>query len=107
MSKINLSYKKEEYTLAYDRQTIKTMEAQGFVLEDVTNKPATMIPMLFEGAFYKYHRGMKRTLRDEIFEELGDKTGLIQALMEMYAETLSTLMDSDSKEGNVSWAKVE
>jgi hypothetical protein len=43
---------------------------------------------------------------DEIFDGIGDKTGLMQALMEMYAETLSTLTD-DASEGNVSWTLVK
>lgn len=103
MSKINMTYNKTEYTLEYNRQSVKTLEGQGFRLDELTNMPMTMIPMLFHGAFYKNHRGIKRNLVDEIFDGIGDKTGLIQALAEMYAETLSTLTD-DQAEGNVTWA---
>ena len=103
MSKINLTYDKKEYVLEYNRQSVKTMESQGFVLEELTAKPMTMIPMLFNGAFIKNHRGIKRSVMDEIFEEIGDKTALMEALMEMYAETLSSLTEG-SGEGNVTWA---
>ena len=103
MSKINLTYDKKEYILEFNRQSVKTMEGQGFVLEELTAKPMTMIPLLFQGAFIKNHRGIKRSLMDEIFEEIGDKTGLMEALMEMYAETLSTLTENNS-EGNATWA---
>ena len=106
MSKINLTYGKTEYTLEYSRQSVKTMESQGFVLAELTSKPMTMIPMLFHGAFYKNHKGIKRNLIDEIYEGVGDKAGLIQALAEMYAETLSTLTD-DTGEGNATWALVK
>ena len=106
MSKINLTYKKDEYILEYNRQSVKTMESQGFVLEELTAKPMTMIPLLFNGAFIKNHRGIKRNLMDEIFEEVGDKTALMEALMEMYAETLSTLTEG-SGEGNATWAMVK
>jgi hypothetical protein len=106
MSKINLTYEKKEYILEYNRQSVKTMESQGFVLEELTAKPMTMIPLLFQGAFIKNHRGIKRNLMDEIFEELGDKTALMEALMEMYAETLSTLTDGNG-EGNATWAMVK
>ena len=41
MSKINLTYKKDEYILEYNRQSVKTMESQGFVLEELTAKPMT------------------------------------------------------------------
>lgn len=107
MSKVTLTYKKNDYTLEYNRQTIKTMESQGFVLDEVTAKPATMLPMLFSGAFYKNHRGIKRNLVDEIFEELKGKNDLMQLLMEMYAETLSSLISDDEEKGNVTWARVD
>ena len=106
MSKINLTYEKKEYILEYNRQSVKTMESQGFVLEELTAKPMTMIPLLFNGAFIKNHRGIKRNLMDEIFEEIGDKTALMEALMEMYAETLSSLTDGNG-EGNATWAMVK
>ena len=104
--KINLTYDKKEYTLEYNRQSVKTMESQGFVLEELTAKPMTMIPLLFSGAFIKNHSGkdgVKRKVIDEIFDEIPDKTALMEALMEMYADTLGSLTDSKS-EGNVSWA---
>ena len=106
MSKINLTHDKKEYVLEYSRQSVKTMESQGFVLEDLTAKPMTMIPLLFQGAFIKNHRGIKRNLMDEIFEEIGDKTALMEALMEMYAETLTSLTDGNG-EGNATWAMVK
>ena len=107
MSKIAITYDKKEYVLEYSRQSVKTMESQGFVLDELTSKPMTMIPMLFNGAFIKNHKGMKRALMDEIYEGLGDKTGLMEALMEMYADTLSTLTDDKGGEGNATWAIVK
>ena len=107
MSKIALTYDDKEYVLEYSRQSVRTMEAQGFVLNDIETKPVTMIPMLFQGAFIKNHRGIKRNLMDELYEEVSDKTGLLQALMEMYAETLSTLTDDKEDAGNATWARVK
>lgn len=106
MSKIVLKHDKNEYVLEYSRQSVKTMESQGFNLEEIGSKPMTMMPMLFSGAFIKNHKGMKRALVDEIYDGIADKTGFLQALMELYAETLSTLTE-DSDEGNVSWALVK
>ena len=109
MSKIHLTYDKKEYVLEYSRQSVKTMESQGFVLEELTAKPMTMSPLLFSGAFIKNHSGkdgVKRKVVDEIFEEISDKTALMEALMEMYTETLSTLTEG-SGEGNATWAMVK
>lgn len=103
MSKIKLTYDEKEYELEYSRQSVKTMESRGFILDEISSKPMTMIPLLFEGAFIKNCPGVKRKVMDEIYDGIGDKTGFIQALAELYAETLSTLTESTS-EGNVSWA---
>ncbi len=107
MSKIKLTYNKTDYALEYNRQSVKTMEAQGFNLNELTDKPMTMIPMLFEGAFIKNHRGVKRKVMSDIYEEIGDKTGLTEKLMEMYAETLSTLTENNPDAGNVTWTVEE
>ena len=106
MSKIELTYENKQYVLEYSRQSVRQMEGQGFVLDEIASKPVTMIPLLFEGAFIKNCRGIKRKTISDIYDGIGDKTGLLEALMEMYAETLSTLTD-DSVEGNVSWAVVK
>lgn len=106
MSKIVLKHENKEYVLEYNRQSVKTMESQGFVLDEITSKPMTMIPLLFTGAFFKNCKGIKRSLIDEIYDEIGDKTSLMQALMELYAETLSTLTE-DTGEGNATWTMVK
>ncbi len=107
MSKITLNYKEKDYTLEYNRQSVRMIEGQGFVLEQISEKPVTMIPMLFSGAFIKNHRGLKRAFIDEIYDEVADKSGLLSALMEMYAETISSLTDENEVEGNAIWAVVK
>lgn len=107
MSKITFTYKKNEYTLEYNRSTIKLMESQGFVLDEVSSKPANMFPQLFAGAFMKNHRGLKRNYIDEMFDQTKDKMGLMQVLIEMYAEALSSLVDDNPDGGNATWARVD
>ena len=108
MSKISLTHNQKEYTLEFSRQSVKTMEQQGFILDELTAKPMTMFPMLFQGSFIMHHKGIKRKDMDDIYKGIKDRSALMEALMEMYAETLSTLMDDDAEEaGNVSWALVK
>ena len=95
MSKITLTHNDKEYTLEYSRQSVKTMEQQGFVLDEISSKPMTMIPLMFQGAFIKNHKGIP------------NRSELLEALMEMYADTLSTLMDDSPEDsGNVTWSLV-
>jgi len=112
-TKINLTYKQQEYTLEYSRQAVKTMEDQGFVLDQVGDKPATMIPLLVYGAFMKNHRGIKRSLVDEIYENVTGKLsqedgeGFLATLMEMCSETINSLTDTAPvDEGNAAVWKV-
>lgn len=112
-TKITVTYKEEDYVLEFSRATAKAIEDQGFVLDQVGDKPATMIPLLVYGAFMKNNRGIKRKLVDEIYENLVKKVGeegeegFINVLGEMYAESVSTLTDDKSiDEGNAATWKV-
>lgn len=111
-TKITLSYKGTDYELEYTRNSVRQMESQGFVLDQISDKPMTMIPMLVYGAFMKHHKGIKRSLVDEIYERIANKlgdgeNGFIQTLLEMYADTVNTLTDNDpSEEGNLAVWKV-
>lgn len=105
-TKITITYQKNDYTLEYSRNAVKQMEQQGFVLDKISEQPMTQIPLLVQGAFMKNHKGIKRSLVDEIFDHITDKigdgdNGFIHALLEMYAETVNTLTDNESvDEGN-------
>ncbi len=84
------------------------MEGQGFNVDALTTQPVTMIPLLFYGAFSKNHTGIKRGIVDKIYDSLSNKQGLITALVEMYAETVNTLMEgSPETEGNAVWEVVK
>lgn len=112
-TKISISYQKKTYDLEFSRTTAGQIEDHGFVLDQLTEKPLTMIPLLFYGAFLKHNRGISRKLVDEIFDNLVNKAGndgengIIGVLAEMYAETVNTLTDSKSEdEGNAAVWKV-
>ena len=109
---ITVSYDNKTYDLEYSRNSVKAMEQQGFVLDQIGDKPMTMVPLLVYGAFMKNHKGIKRALVDEIYEHIADKVGdgengFIQALLEAYADTVNTLTENNSvDEGNVATWKV-
>lgn len=103
---ITVTYNKKDYVLEYSRNSVKQMEALGFVLDQISEKPATMIPLLVYGAFMKNNKGIKRALVDEIYDNIANKVGdgengFIQTLLEMYAETVNVLTSNDpADEGN-------
>ena len=111
-TKITVTYDKKHYDLEYSRNSVKAMEQQGFVLDQIGDKPMTMVPLLVYGAFMKNHKGIKRALVDEIYEHIADKigdgeTGFIQTLLEMYADTVNTLTENHAvDEGKAATWKV-
>ena len=112
-TKITVTYKEKDYVLEFTRNTAKQIEAQGFILDQLTDKPATMIPLLVHGAFLKHNRGIKPALVEEIYNNIIGKIGadgedgFINTLGEMYAETVTSLMgDNAVEEGNAATWKV-
>ena len=102
---MKFTYEGTDYVLEFTRRSGREMEREGFIVDDVSAKPMTMLPAFFAGAFKANHRYVKRSLIDEIYSHMTDKQRLVESLIDMYEETLSTLMDEppegDAK--NVEW----
>lgn len=102
---LTFEYEGEKFTLEYTRRTVKMMEQQGFVLNNVDDIPLTAIPALFAGAFMAHHRFTNRKRIDEIYEKMPNKVDLMKNLAEMYTEPIAALFDEpdEAAEGNVEW----
>ena len=92
MKHINFTYEDRGYKLAFSRESVRTLETQGFDIDAISSQPVTMIPLLFYGAFHVYHRGIKRKKVDEIWEDMENKEGLVLKLVELYSETIEDLL---------------
>lgn len=107
-TKINLTYKDVPYTLEYDRMSVKTLEANGFSVEEFVKKPMSHIDMAFAGAFLKHHRKTKPNVIDEIFSKTKNKEKLVETLVQMIEETYSALFEEpEGDEGNADWEVVD
>jgi len=61
-----------DYTLEFNRESIKFAEARGFVIGDVDRFPMTKMPELFFYAFRMHHKNVSREKTDRIlFDDLG------------------------------------
>jgi len=105
MSKqISFEYEKKPYTLEYTLRTAGQANDDGFILDQLGEKPALMIPKLVYWAFVRHHKGITRKQTDEIYAWIRDKNGFISALAEMYADAVNALIDTDEDEqGNANW----
>ena len=101
---IRFRYDEVDYTLEFTRKSVETMERNGFVITEVFEKPMTLLPTLFAGAFLAHHRSTKREVIDEIYDSLPNKQDLISKLAEMYNEPIAALLDEpEVEEGKVEW----
>ena len=102
--KLEFNYQGKDYTLEYTRDSVKQMEREGFVANDIIAKPMLTLPKLFSGAFKAHHKyDVKQKQIDEMFDLFKNKDALIEKLAEMYHEPFEALMD-DSDSGNaIAW----
>ena len=102
---IVITYKGNDYTLEFNRKTVKRMEESGFVVD--TEKPATMITNLFRGAFQMHHKRISTDLVEEIWDAQKKKEDLLSVLVSMYTEPIAALMDEEEGEDeNPTWKVV-
>lgn len=102
--KISFEFEKKPYTLEYTLRTAGQANEDGFVIDELGDKPALMIPKLVYWAFVKNHRGITRRQAETIYEWIKDKNGFITALAEMYADAVNALVGDDEEDkGNANW----
>lgn len=103
--KIEFEENGEKYVLEYNRESIAIMESQGFSVNELTTKPMTMLPLAFQGLFYKNHKRANKNFIDECYNRFTDKQKLIEVIAEMIMETYESLTsDEESNEkGNIDW----
>ena len=101
---LEFEYQGENYTLEYTRRTVKEIENRGFSIRALRDRPMTMYPMLFEGAFLCHHRKVKEEVVNAIYKDMPDKERLAEKLVEMYNSALDTLFDEPEDESKkVEW----
>ena len=103
--KVTVPYNGKKYVLEFTRATAAMIEKNGFSIDELTEKPNAIIPLLVHGAFVANHRDTKGATIDKIYEGLGRKEDFIIALCDCYKETTRTLTDSveDGEEKNAGW----
>lgn len=102
-NQINFDYNGKHYCLEYTLNTIRQMEAAGFNIGDIGDKPAMRIEQLWHGAFLANCRKTSSAIIDELYGKMKDKEKLLQTLSEMYNTALNNLMPDEDDEGNVEW----
>jgi hypothetical protein len=88
-----------DYTLEYNRDSIKKMEARGFSLADTKEKLVTNLDLLVEGAFMKNHPTLKPKRMEEIREHMYENYDM-EAMMEVLVEMIEGAIPNFSDNKN-------
>lgn len=105
--KIEFEHDSKKYTLEFTRRTIREMENEGFRIDELSNRPMTLLPELFIGAFKCHHPYLKRKDVLAMFEEMSDRRSLLEALTDMYQEPIQAIFDEQNDPKNVKWTVTE
>ncbi|MCH4153356.1 MAG: DUF5055 domain-containing protein [Mageeibacillus sp.] len=106
-SKIKFTYGGKQYILEFTRNSVKELEKRGFVASEVLEKPLTVLPDMFAGAFIANHRFTKRKVIDEIFAKIDNKEELVNTLAEMYSLVIDEFVDElEKRNKDLSWERI-
>lgn len=90
-----------DYTLEFNRESVKFAEARGFVIDDVDRFPMTKTYELFYYAFRMHHRNVSREKTDKIIDDWGGVAnipdGVLERLGMLYSAPFGTLRDEGEK----------
>lgn len=100
---INFTYNDVDYTLEYTRKTLEKMEDDGIVLAELDKKPVTILPKLFQYAFFANHKRISKALVEEIFNLFTDKNDMYNKLSAMAMDTLNTLFEDNKSKNAIKW----
>lgn len=91
-----------EYTLEFNRNTVKYSEEHGFNIEKIEDKKMSLLD-LFYYSFLMHHKGIKRETTDALVESMGGfPDGLIARLCELYIAPYGFLVQDEESSKNAS-----
>ena len=103
--KIEFEKDGQKYVLEYTRESVALMEKQGFAVSELTTRPMLMLPLAFQGLFYKNHRNVNKAFVDEVYDNFTNKEKLLEAIAGMLDECYSSLTEGNKEDdkGNIDW----
>lgn len=92
-----------DYTLEFNRDTIKFAEGRRFKIEDVDDFPMTKVPEFFWYAFRMHHPNVSLNQAEKLLDRMGGMSeALGRRLGELWAVPFETIGSADGDEKNAS-----
>lgn len=100
---IVFEHKGTNYTLEFNRDTVRQLERNGFSVNDIASQPVNSVLILFRSSFLAHHPRLSQSVIDEIWDSLGNKDGLFEALIELYNEPVEALLSEPDDGKKITW----
>jgi len=103
MKSVKLKINDRDYVLAMDRNTIKWLEAHGFVYEDFMNKPVTYRELMWTCLFVKNHPDVSANLAIKLMDTYAKEHGenmvnkVVKFANDEYLSFINALVGTDSE----------
>jgi len=97
----------KQYTLEFNRASVKRAERLGFNIKDIGDKAVSGIEDLFYYSFFMHHgNSVSREEAERVlYDELGGMPdGMLDRLAELYAVCLESLYQDEDKAKNSKWS---
>ena len=89
---------KREYTLEFDRDSVRFAESRGFRVDDVDTYSMTKVPEFFWYAFRMHHKSVSLGQAEEILRQIGGMDNAIaKRLVELWAQTYESQGNEETK----------
>ena len=103
MKVLKLKINDKDYSLSLDRDSIKWLEANGFVYEDFIRKPVTYRELLWAGLFVRNHKDVSLNLALKLMDTYAKEHGenmvnkVVKFAHDEYLAFISALADTSSE----------
>lgn len=95
--------KKKEYTLEFNRDSVRFAEGRGFKLDDVDQYTMTKVPEFFWYAFRMHHKSVSLGQAEDILKQIGGMNEQIaKRLVELWVQTYDSLGNEETKNPEMS-----
>lgn len=85
------------YVLDFDRDSVEFCESKGFNWDEIGDRPATMIPLVWYAAFRRYDRKISYNKTTELLEKLGGmRVEWLTRLRELYDQGMASLIADET-----------
>lgn len=97
------------YTMEFNRRTAQYVEERLEInVAKMFNEhtiPLTKMPQFFYASMMMHHPNMKVETAEAIYQELGDKFELMQALIGLYSTAINSLFEEPEEGKAITWTR--